>query len=65
MPDPVVLAEAAWQDILGLQQQHFAAAMRGDRDSAEDIRRRMHDMLDVHLDHRSEAVVKAVMQTRD
>ncbi|WP_010660221.1 hypothetical protein [Brucella anthropi] len=65
MPDPVVLAEAAWQDILGLQQQHFAAVMRGDMDGAEDIRRRMHDMLDVHLDHRAEAVVKAVMQSGD
>lgn len=51
-----VLAAAAWKDLNALSSQYQAALLRGDEQSARDLRQRAHDMLDTQLDLSGEIV---------
>lgn len=51
-----VLAAAAWKDLNALSSQYQAALLRGDDQSARDLRQQAHDMLDTHLDLNGEVV---------
>ncbi len=52
---PLMLATAAWYDVLGKTHQFQAAMLRGDVEAAEVIRREAHDLLDANLDQNAEA----------